>query len=267
MVYLSVIKLSFYRRLLDMEVIVISNKKGGTGKTTCALNLCAGLALKGYRVLGIDLDSQANFTKDSGTTPGEVMGAFDFIQDATLEDVLESNDMYDYICADKRLETQKAIFEAKGSDFMLRMAIKEKITGYDYVVIDTPPQMDGITFLAFVAADKIIVPADSDPRSKDGFADLVATVSSVKQCYNPGLTISGVLMTMTNPRTQADKIVIELFEDAAAQAQTIVFNTKIRYRTVFHQCSLMHNNVFQFDKSSEGAKEYMAFIDEFLSAK
>lgn len=248
-----------------MEVIVISNKKGGTGKTTAALSLCGGLAQKGYKVLGIDLDSQANFTKDSGTTPGEVMGAFDFLQDATLEDVLETNGMYDYICADKRLETQKAVFEAKGSDFLLRNALSEKVQGYDYVVIDTPPQMGGITFLALVAADKIIVPADNGPRALDGFADLVATVNMVKKSYNPKIKIDGVLLTRTKPRTQADKIIYELFVDAAEHAGTKVYTSQIKERTVFSQCSLMHQNIFMFDKSSDGAKEYMQFIEEVIN--
>ncbi|WP_276839389.1 AAA family ATPase, partial [Anaerovibrio lipolyticus] len=117
-----------------MEIIAFSNKKGGTGKTTSAINFCAALGRKGYKVLAIDLDPQANFTADSGGEAiGTVAGTFDFILGAPLEDVVQHNEYYDFMGADKRIENQRNKFEEKGSDFLLKKALA-KVEGYDFVV-------------------------------------------------------------------------------------------------------------------------------------
>ena len=246
-----------------MEIIAFSNKKGGTGKTTSAINFCAALGRKGYKVLAIDLDPQANFTADSGGEAiGTVAGTFDFILGAPLEDVVQHNEYYDFMGADKRIENQRNKFEEKGSDFLLKKALA-KVEGYDFVVLDTAPSMSGIVFLALVACNRVIGVCDADQRSVTGLGDLYSAIQSAAD-YNPGLKIDGILITRDVPRTQANKFAVDVFHQAAAQINSIVFSTHIKERTVFHQCTALHTNVFNVDARSDGAKDYEAFTDEVL---
>ena len=123
--------------------------------------------------------------------------------------------------------------------------------------------MSGIVFLALVACNRVIGVCDADQRSVTGLGDLYSAIQSAAD-YNPGLKIDGILITRDVPRTQANKFAVDVFHQAAAQINSIVFSTHIKERTVFHQCTALHTNVFNVDARSDGAKDYEAFTDEVL---
>lgn len=248
-----------------MKTIVFTNKKGGVGKSTSALCTAAYLSQLGKSVLAIDMDSQANFTQASSGEEG-VKGVFDFLKGEAFEKVVQHGTKYDFIGADKRLSKASSEFDDIGKEHLLEGALKD-VSGYDYVVIDTPPSMEILTLNALTAADDIIICCQSDGFSVAGLADMKRNIEGVQKWYNSRLVIAGILLTRYNPRTQISKQLANVFAGAAASMNTKVFRAFIRENTALKEAAVMKQDIFSYRPDSNGAKDYAAFVDEYLSAK
>ncbi|MCM1404656.1 MAG: AAA family ATPase [Prevotella sp.] len=250
-----------------MKVIAIVNQKGGVGKTTTAVNLSCGLANQGYKVLAIDLDQQGHLTKSLGLAANGNTAAEWLMNDLPLDIVVKPVNGIDVVTADITLanlvlELQNMLFER---EYVLDKAIK-KATRYDYVIIDSPPSLGIITINILTAADKVIIPFRPDFLSKDGVHQLLDTMGQIQQRINPKLKLSGFLPTMVDKRCNNEASFAEA-RDLAAQYGGQVFGEGIRLASVLCKAPEQGLSIFDFKPNSDAAKDYQAFIDEFLKGE
>lgn len=250
-----------------MKVIAILNQKGGVGKTTTAVNLSRGLAKEGNKVLAIDLDQQGHLTKSMGLKVTGNTAAEWLINDLPLDIVVKSVNGIDVVTADITLANLALELQNKLLDreYVLDKAIK-KAMRYDYVIIDSPPSLGIITINILTAADKVIIPFRPDFLSKDGVRQLLDTMGQIQQRINPKLKLSGFLPTMVDKRCNNEASFAEA-RDLAAQYGGQVFGEGIRLASVLCKAPEQGLSIFDFKPNSDAAKDYQAFIDEFVKGE
>ncbi len=187
------------------RIFVIANQKGGVGKTSIAVNLCASLAHYGRRVLLVDLDPQGNATTGSGvdktacerTVYGVLLGEY------PLADALRPCEGgYDIVASNRDLAgAEVELIAIERREFRLRDALRPAAAGYDFVVIDCPPALNMLTVNGFAAADAVIIPMQCEYYALEGLSDLVGTLRKVKQNLNPAIEIEALVRTMYDPRS------------------------------------------------------------------
>ncbi|WP_409969927.1 ParA family protein [Bengtsoniella intestinalis] len=205
------------------QIIAICNAKGGVGKTTTSINLGAGLAELGYRVLLIDNDPQkANLTMALGHTGSSLRYTManllftaldypeelpDYIQKTLLHtekmDLLPANKKLTGICTRLSVEQAGGVTEDGDTrpEFALRTVIDAVSDKYDYIIIDSGPKLDMLMTNALAAATQVIVPVQAHYLAMEGLTDILETVTFIRQRYNPELTIGGILLTMYQSQT------------------------------------------------------------------
>jgi len=248
-----------------MITLSISNRKGGTGKSTTALALAAGFARKGLRVLAIDLDPQQNMSQAANAQPGAI-SIFKVLEknpQAELCDTIQHREDYDLISGDPQLAGLDIELSAVlGREHRLKEALQEVKDSYDLVILDTPPQLGTIVMNALTASDYVLIPAQADAFSEKGIIDIYQTVVSIRKYSNADLKLAGILMTRYNARTKYSAYVREQCQELAGKIGTKVLDTFIRENTAIKEAAGMCETIFDYDNNSNGAKDYQALIDE-----
>ncbi|CAL7867218.1 AAA-31 domain-containing protein [Fusobacterium necrophorum subsp. funduliforme] len=218
------------------EVITIANRKGGVGKTTTTLNLAYSLRELGKKVLAIDLDPQANFTRCFGienanefvkTIGHLLMKELEEEEIYLVEDYTKSYDEIDIIPSSIYLsvvETQMRV--ETGSERILSEIIKQVREHYDFILIDTSPSLNILTINALCASDSVLIVADTQLFAVVGINELLKTIQKIKKRVNPKLKVQGILLTMCDNRTNLSKTLTEQVEEMY-QKKIKVFQTKI----------------------------------------
>lgn len=250
-------------------IISIANQKGGVAKTTTAINLSAGLALKGYKVLLVDADPQTNATQVFIHPNNEiklekslykVMMNFAPISSITIETSLPNLHVVpSHIrLSGADLELAQA-FDNRSA--RLKKALEAVRDNYDYIVIDNPPSLGLLTINSFVASDKLIIPVSTGFFALSGLVQLQETIAMVKQTQlNPQLEIMGVLCTLserTNVSTDVENQLREHFGN-------LVFETIIPKNVVLEEAHSNHTYVFKHSPNSAGASAYKALVREVI---
>lgn len=248
-----------------MKTLIFTNQKGGTGKTTSALSVAAGLSRKGYEVLLVDLDPQGNATTAAGITPDE--------EDATVYEVLkgaaEAADAirtaggYDLIPTDIRQSgADIELATAPGRDFILREALEGVRNAYDYIVLDSPPSLGVVTLMGLTAADGVVITLKADYLALNGVAQLKDTIDLVRRRLNPRLEVTGVLLTFYDDRKNLDRQI-------AAQAEEgfpgKVFKTRISQAVALAEAPAAGRDIFAYKPTSKAAEQYAALTDEVIA--
>ena len=247
-----------------MKTIAFCNKKGGVGKTTSALCFAAYLSILGKKVIGIDMDSQANFTMSSGGEEN-VQGILDFMKNAPLEDVFQYNDKYDFIGADNRLSTAENEFNPIGREFTLKRVIN-KLDNYDFCIIDTPSSMGFLTLNALIAADEAIICCQAEAFSAHGFDEIITNINLIKENYNPHLSIAGVLITLFDKRANITKDMYNNFKNVTDSLNIKLFST-IRINAKLREAQNEHKDIFTLFPKSNGAVDYVTVVNEYLEGE
>ena len=247
-----------------MKCIAVINQKGGVGKSTTAATVAAGLSLKGYKTLSIDLDAQANLTYTAGakTTGATALGVL--TGEAKAENAIQHTDSGDIIAANKALAGADAFIADTGKEYRLKEALESVKTTYDYIIIDTPPALGILTINALTACDSVIIPAQADIYSLQGIEQLAETMKPVKKYCNPSLKIEGILLTRYSPRSVLSREVAELAEQLAARLGTKVFKATIRENISIKEAQISQLSIFDYAPNSNAAKDYNTFIEELL---
>jgi len=250
-----------------VKTIAIANQKGGVGKTTTAVNLGAGLAIEGFRVLMIDLDSQCNLTR-TFLSPEMIQNTLaNVLIDnkgdelpfgaAIYETHIENLDLAASHIRLARLEKSGQFDDL----FRLKDALNSLSSEYDFVLIDCPPSLGVVVTQALLASDSVIVPLAAEYYAFEGTQDLEETIKSVRRS-NPSLNVLGYVVTRFDARTTASA-------EAYKQAQTMfgdkLFETLIRSNTHLIAAPAYRQSIFEYAQSSRGSEDYLNLTKEFLA--
>ena len=258
----------FYEGVIFLAITIsIVNEKGGCGKTTTAYTLAQGLYLAGYKTLGIDMDSQGNFSTTWQSDP-ECIGIVDVLMHGELAtDAIQTADgKFDLISGDKLLRD----FAAKtGYDvnFMLHDALLPLDDQYDAIIIDTPPNVATLTTNAMMSSDYVIVPAAPESYSVDGLVQLNESIRAIQLhgVKDKNLKILGILLTRYRKGTRLASDMADIIRVVAEKIGTKTFDRVIRENMAIKEAQADKCSIFDYDKRSNGALDYSAFIDEVIS--
>lgn len=248
-------------------ILSFINQKGGAGKTTTALNVGAALTKKGYRVLLIDLDPQGNLTTAAGFQPqevAEVPTVYEVLRgDVSINDAIRSTaGGYDVLPTDIRQSgADIELSVVTGRDFLLREAIGEITTEYEYILLDCPPSLSIITVMALTACNEAIIPVQGQYYALQGTRQLMNTFSMIKKRTNPDIELCGVVVTIYDGRKNLDRDVLESVRAAFGEK---VFATQIRNNVTLAEAPAFGKDVFSYKPDSIGAADYMALTDEII---
>lgn len=245
-----------------MKTISIVNRRGGVGKTATAHAVGAGLALKGYKVLYIDLDSQCNLTYDVGAKPAPLTSMEVLSGTATAEEAIQHTEGGDIIPASPSLAIADTAIEGTGKEHRLREAIEG--LEYDYIIIDTPPALGVLTVNALTASDSAIIPAQAEVHSLQGIALLYEAIEAVQKYTNPKLKIAGILITRYNGRAILSKDMRANLEDTARELGTKLYSTPIRECIAIKEAQAVQRDIYSYAPRSNATKDYTALLEELL---
>ena len=251
-----------------MITLSISNIKGGVAKTTTAATLAAGLHKRGNRILMIDSDPQTNLSMCFTDEPkdGDPSLYSIYSAGAKINDIkIEIKPGLDLIAGDFSLCSADMEFLGKvGSLKLLGKAIKEIKSNYDYVIIDTPPNLGFLSLNAFMTSDYIVTPMAADSFSLKAIRLLKRTIDDVAEDTGKDIPVAGILLTRYTDRTNVAKILEENVNAAAKLLNTEVFNSRVRQATVVQESQLVKMDLFEYAPKAPVTKDYESFIEELL---
>lgn len=250
-----------------MKVISVANVKGGVGKTTTASVLAAGLTNKGYKVLMIDSDPQTNLTICFLPEPqDEAPSLYHVYADGkTLDEVKTAIKLnLDIVIGDFELCNADMQFIKAGRLKMLRKAFKDLKSNYDFVIIDTPPNLGILSLNAFLVSDYIVVPMAADSFSLKGVRLLKQTLDEVAEETEKEIKVVGLLLTKYTDRTNVSKLLEKSVNSAGELLNTTVFNSRIRQATVLQESQIAKIDLLEYAPKAQVTADYLAFVDELL---
>ncbi len=244
-------------------VYAITNQKGGVGKTTTAVNVAACVAEAGYRTLLIDIDPQANATVGLGCPKDAHPNVYDVVSGAvaTAEAVMATDvDNLDLLPSSPDLAGANVeLPRTAGSELVLRTALAGIRDRYDYVFLDCPPSLGPLTVAALVAADRVIVPVQTEYFALEGLAGLLDTVKLIQRQMNPRLTVAGMLLTMHDGRT---RLAQDVEREVRAHFPALVFDTVIPRNIRLSEAPSFGRPVIHHDPQCVGAEAYFELAKE-----
>lgn len=246
------------------QVIVITNQKGGVGKTTTALSLAHNLKQLGNQVLLVDTDPQSNLSSNFNVDRSKPTVYDAFKSTVDINETIQETEQGYIIASNIMLSTADLEFNVIGREFKLKeLLLKIKIK-FDYIIIDTPPALNFLTVNALTSANKLIIPLFADFFSLQGLLQLYSTINEIKKHTNSKLNVSGLLFTKHNHRTILARDMVDNVEKIALKLNTKVFKTKIRQSIAVQESQARQMSIAQHADMSNPAIDYRNFTKEFL---
>jgi chromosome partitioning protein len=244
------------------KIISIINHKGGVGKTTTAVNLGSGLQLMEKKILLIDLDPQANLTINLGYNPAEqqqnIYGALR--GDYKLPIIHNKPDI---VCSTLDLSVAELELNSEPArESILKRLIHPIQNNYDYILIDCPPSLGLLTLNALTASQTTIIPIELSNFALVGMQRLFEVIQKVKDRINPELDTYKILITRTDKRQAVQRELAEYLENKFKEN---IFKTEIRTNVKILESQIAKQDIFTFDKNSNGAKDYLELCTEFIN--
>jgi chromosome partitioning protein len=249
-----------------MKIFCVANQKGGVGKTTTTVNLAAGLAKIGQRVLMVDLDPQGNATMGSGVDKRKLaLSVYDvLLESASIKEaaVLSDKVGYHVLGANRDLAgAEVELVALEHRDQRLRTALKEVSRDYDFVLIDCPPSLSMLTLNGLCSAHGVVVPMQCEYFALEGLTDLVNTIKQVHANLNKDLQIIGLLRVMFDPRITLQQ---QVSEQLKAHFADKVFNTVIPRNVRLAEAPSYGLPGVVFDPSAKGSQAFVEFASEMV---
>lgn len=244
-------------------VVSFSNQKGGVGKTTSCVNLAAYIALSGYKVLLVDLDSQANASS--------ALGVFDKKAENSIYTALCTGDIcpcivkgadFDFVPSSRDLTgAELELNDKEDREFVLKNALSAVLDDYDYIFIDCAPSINLLLVNALTASKGVIIPLQCEYFALEGMNQLLNTVRLVKKHLNPSIEIDGVLLTMC----MHNKLAKDVEKNVRSLFKSAVFDTKIPRNIRLAEAPSFAKTINNYDDKCAGALAYKALAQEFIS--
>jgi chromosome partitioning protein len=247
------------------RIYAFANQKGGVGKTTTAINLAACLAEAGERALLVDLDPQANATSGLGMRANGT-SSYDLLDGAPLSELAKATPFENLFLVPSKPELAGAAVELSqrsDGDRYLAHAL-EHAEGFDFVLLDCPPSLGPLTVNALAAADRVIVPVQTEYYALEGLAQLVQSINLIRTRLNPRLEVAGVLLTMADSRTRLSaEVEAEVRRHFGALVFTAVVPRSVRVAEApSHGLPVTH-----YDRRSRGAEAYWKVAMELVDRR
>lgn len=249
------------------KVIAITNQKGGVGKTTTSVNLSAALAYMGKKVLLIDIDPQANATQGIGIDRSLLeLSVYNAItQSVPLNRIILPTDVEGLDIVPANIDLAGVDIELSqvksGREQRLKKALDMERDRYDYVIIDCPPALGLLNTNALTASDTVLIPVQCEYYALEGLTQLLNTILLTQKVFNEDLTIEGVLLTMLDSRTNLGT---EVSQEVRKYFKEKVYDTVIPRNIKLSEAPSEGLNIFDYDKTSEGAKAYARLAKEVV---
>lgn len=248
------------------KVISIFNQKGGVGKTTTNVNLCAALALKGKKVLSIDIDPQGNSTSGFGIDKNQLeYTIYDvLIEDYDINKIIFKTEIENLEIIPANIQLAGAEIELTNTNYRDK-TLKEKINliekSYDFIIIDCPPSLGLLSLNALTASNTVLIPIQCEYYSLEGVGQLIDTVKLVKKGLNPKLEIEGVLLNMFDGRTNLS---IQVVEEVKKYFKDKVYRTVIPRSVRLAEAPSFGQPIMLYDDKSKGSTAYTKLSEELI---
>jgi len=246
------------------KLIAVANQKGGVGKTTTCISLCAALTELGVKVLLCDMDPQSNATSGMGVNKEKnVHSIYNVLIDGvSAADAIISTPYGDLLPSGKVMSGAGVeLVSMENREFVLKGVLHQIRDKYDYIFIDCPPSLEMLTLNSLCAADTVLIPVQCEYFALEGLSDLMATIRMIKKSLNPQLEIEGVLLTMFDTRTNlSSQITVEIKKFFKEKTYNVAIPRSIRLA----EAPSHGKPIIVYDRSSRGAFTYQELAKEFL---
>jgi len=248
---------------MSTRIIAMINQKGGVGKTTSVVNVGAGLAKLNHKILVVDLDPQAHLTYSFGIRADDLEWTiYELLKgEAQLAQVLiEKNDLKIILSSIGLSAAEIELSTEVGREAFLKNIVA-RLSEYDFILLDCPPNLGLLTLNALTAAKEVFVPLQAEFLSTKGLSKLRDMVEKVKQRVNPALEITGIIATIYDQRLRLHN---EVFENLRQHFEKQLFKTFIRRNVALAEAASFGQSIFEYAPQSHGAEDYLALCQEII---